>query len=475
MTAAVEDVIFSDPAIRAHYETSRPGDLPDFVRGTLYLNGPARFTIGATTRRHWLDGEGLARALELGVDRVSYRAAYVGTRRFVDETEAQQPLYRSFGWAAPGDRLRGKILLETPANVSLYPFGGQLLAFGEQALPWLLDSRTLATLGECDFSGKFGALQPFTAHPKLDRASGRLCGFGIAYLGKIAKLSYHEIDTRLQEVARGSCVLSGANYVHDFALSQHYAIFHLGPYRVDIRRFMAGEHLQAAMTWEDGPSSLRVIDRASGREFADVPLPRTSFCLHTINAWEDETGLTVDLVDTPRPFFDQYVADPHMFGDLQPCAAVRYRLDPTNWRLIDTTVAEYGLHYDFPNTGSHCVQRAYDHFWAAAMPATPAPTPKFYNRLLRFDWKTASYADHWECPPHWVLGGEPTVVANPADHSQVAVLTQAYDLASKHSSYLCFDGHHLARGPVTVVPLPFFDPLGFHTSFQPDKYTVTEP
>ncbi len=472
MSATVEQAIFRDPPLCSRYQVARPPAVPAFLRGTLYLNGPARFTVGATARRHWLDGDGLVRALHFGEEVLEYRAAYVGTRRFTEETAAGRGRYRSFGWTEPGDQLRGKVLLETPANVSVYPFAGKLLAFGEQALPWLLDPVSLETLGECDFAGSFGELQPFTAHPKLDRFSGRLCGFGIAYLGKLAKLSYYEIDGVLQPVVRGSCVLQGANYVHDFALSEHYALFHLGPYRVDIRRFMAGEHLQAAMAWEDGPSSLRILERATGREVADIPLDRASFCLHTINAYEGEAGLTVELVDTPRPFFDQYVAEPHMFPELRPCAAVRYVIDPRRWQVTSSLITESSQHYDFPNPGREGFQSPAAHFWAAAMPAYPAPTPKFYNRLFRYDWASASSTDHWETPTGQVLGGEPLVVEKPADPSQVAVLTQGYDLATERSCYHCFDGHHLAQGPIATIYLPFFDPLGFHTSFWPDPSRV---
>ena len=33
------------------------GAVPRFVRGTYYLNGPARFSRGGRSYRHWLDGD----------------------------------------------------------------------------------------------------------------------------------------------------------------------------------------------------------------------------------------------------------------------------------------------------------------------------------------------------------------------------------------------------------------------------------
>src|SRR4029077_11594629 len=39
------------------------GQIPEFVRGTYYLNGPARFAAGDVAYQHWLDGDGMICAL----------------------------------------------------------------------------------------------------------------------------------------------------------------------------------------------------------------------------------------------------------------------------------------------------------------------------------------------------------------------------------------------------------------------------
>src|ERR1041384_5418539 len=39
------------------------GEIPAFVRGTYYLNGPARFARAGLQYRHWLDGDGMVCAL----------------------------------------------------------------------------------------------------------------------------------------------------------------------------------------------------------------------------------------------------------------------------------------------------------------------------------------------------------------------------------------------------------------------------
>src|SRR5215467_4034445 len=73
------------------------GAVPDFVRGTCYLNGPARFRVGLLTYNHWLDGDGMVCMLRFEKDAVRFRSRYVRTRKFSEERTAGQALFRVFG------------------------------------------------------------------------------------------------------------------------------------------------------------------------------------------------------------------------------------------------------------------------------------------------------------------------------------------------------------------------------------------
>ena len=122
------------------------GELTAGLRGTYYLNGPGRFQRGDLRYGHWLDGDGMITALRFGPDGAHLTCRYVRGDKWRAEEEAGRPLFRAFGTAFEGDRLkRGGIGLESPVNVSVFPYRGTLLAFGEQGLPWELDPVTLET------------------------------------------------------------------------------------------------------------------------------------------------------------------------------------------------------------------------------------------------------------------------------------------------------------------------------------------
>jgi all-trans-8'-apo-beta-carotenal 15,15'-oxygenase len=111
------------------------GTIPDFLQGTYYLNGPARFARAGLQYRHWLNGDGMVCALRFERGRVCFTNRFVKSDKFIAEETTHHPIFRTFGTAFEPDQLKRGIALELPVNVSVYPYGGRLLAFGEQGLP----------------------------------------------------------------------------------------------------------------------------------------------------------------------------------------------------------------------------------------------------------------------------------------------------------------------------------------------------
>ncbi|HEY4587869.1 MAG TPA: carotenoid oxygenase family protein, partial [Thermoanaerobaculia bacterium] len=229
-----------------HCAPRAEGEVPAFLRGTYYLNGPACFERGGQPYRHWLDGDGMVCALRFGAEGPRLTARYVrGTRR-TEEEAAGRPLYRSFGTAFPDDKLVRGVALESPLNVSIYPYGGRLLAFGEQGLPWELDAETLETRGPFAFGGALNPLSPFAAHPKVDPATGELFNFGVNFAAEPV-LNLYRFDAGGDLVYRRRLPLGIPASIHDFLLSERHAIFHVGPYLVDMSRLAAGGTLMDAL------------------------------------------------------------------------------------------------------------------------------------------------------------------------------------------------------------------------------------
>jgi all-trans-8'-apo-beta-carotenal 15,15'-oxygenase len=242
------------------------GRLPPFFRGTCYLNGPARFERGGLRYRHWLDGDGMACALEVGSDGIRFTNRFVRTDKFVREDAELRPLFRTFGTSFENDLLRRGIGLESPANVSIYPFDGTLLAFGEQDLPWELDPRTLETRGRYTFGNTLNDVTPFSAHPKIDHRTGELFNFGVSFSARNPALHLFRFDASGRLSYRRRLPLPYPASIHDFAISEHHIVVYVSPLVLRIDALLR-EHatMMQALSWRpELGSQLVVASRSTG-------------------------------------------------------------------------------------------------------------------------------------------------------------------------------------------------------------------
>src|SRR5262249_7359830 len=146
-----------------------------------YLNGPSRFARDGLRYRNWLDGDGMVCALDIGGGRARAGDRLVRGAELQAGEAARRAGFRTFGTALAGRALQRGIRPPSPVNVSVYPYAGPLLAFGEQGLPWELDPATLETRGPFTFGGQLNDVTPFSAHPKFDHATGEAFNFGVAF------------------------------------------------------------------------------------------------------------------------------------------------------------------------------------------------------------------------------------------------------------------------------------------------------
>ncbi len=451
--------------------TGIEGEVPGFLRGTGYWNGPARFQRGGLRYRHWLDGDGMVAALRFDDGGVTFTNRFVRTNKWVAEEAAGRPLFRTFGTRFPGDRLVRGIALETPVNVSVYAYRGRLLAGGEQGLPWELDPLTLETRGPHTFDGALNALSPFSAHAKLDPASGELLNFGVSFASERPCLNLYRFDAAGALRSRRRVPLPYAASVHDFCVSTRHLVFYISPYVLDVRALAEeGRTLLESLSWQpELGSRLLVVDRESGEAVATIPLGGR-YCLHTINASESPAmpeRLTVDLIELDRPIYDEYQEMPNLFTTVGEGRPVRLQVDLRRGSLVGRQEIDYPFAPDFPAIDLHRAERPCDDFWMIGMSTTGRPGRKFFDQVVHGDWSHPERLDVWQAPPGQYLAGEPLMAADPASERGGALLCPLFDAERRASRVLLFDAERVAAGPLAVLPLAAPVPPSFHASFAP--------
>jgi len=460
----IEHAFSSTPGEHSYVVDDIEGEVPESIRGTYYLNGPARFSRGDFHYHHWLDGDGMVCALHFEDGRVEFVSRWVRSAKYLAEEEAGRPLFRTFGTAFQSDSLKRRMMLESPVNVSVYPYARRLLAFGEQGLPVELDPVTLETRGEFNFHGALNDISPFAAHPKVDHATGELFNFGVAFGSNEPYLNFYRFDASAHLLFRKRLPLEYPCSIHDFGLSQNYAVFYLSPYLLDMQRFVSDDlTLLDSLHWEPQLGSrLLIVSRESGDKVRQLHIG-SRHCLHFINCFEQHGRLHVDVLELERPIYDQYRQVPNLFTEVCEGWPTRFVIDLNTHELIDTAVAHYRLAPDFPTINSSLITRPYEDFWMLGISGTGKHGRKFFDQLVHVRWPGKCACDVYEAPARQYFGSEPILINEPDGPG--VVICHLFDAENSSSTFALFDAMYVEHGPKALLRLKQPVHLGFHASF----------
>jgi len=463
----LEKAFSLDPCEQCDTVAEIDGEIPAFIRGTYYLNGPAKFARAGLRYRHWLDGDGMVCALRFEAGQVYFTNRFVRSTKFVAEEAAGQPIFRTFGTSFAAAQMKRGIALESPVNVSVYPYSGTLLAFGEQGLPWELDPVTLETRGICTFGGQLNEISPFSAHPKFDPITGEMFNFGISFSATQPRLNVYRFDAQARLLYRHRLRLAYPCSVHDFSLSPSYAVFYLSPYILHLEAMLHdGRTLMEALRWEpEYGSQLLLVARTTGAEVAVIPIGQ-GYCLHLLNCFESDNYLMIDVVEYDRPIYDQYQVLPDLFTEVGAAQPVRFVVDLRSRTCVARHVLDYRQSPDFPTLNPGHVTLPSHDFWMLGIGATGHSGRKFFDQLVHANWTQGTAGDIYQAPPRCYLGGEPVFIGDPHDARTGVILCQVFDAERTASAFALFDAFHVARGPVGLLHIRQPIPLLFHASFQ---------
>jgi len=440
------------------------GRIPKWLRGSWFINGPARFERAGRRYNHWLDGDGMVCALQFEGEQLRFTNRFVRSPKWIAEEAAGRFLYRGFGTAFSGDKLRRNVMLESPVNVSVFLYGAHLLAFGEQSLPYELDPVTLETLGEFDFGGTLNQLSPFAAHAKLDRG---LMNFGVSFSPTQPMLNTYEFNES-GALSRKRYRLGHQYSIHDFGFTRQRMVFFLSPLLLKFERFRHdGVSILDALAWEPELGSRILVSPREGCADAAFTIETGGgYCLHLINCFETAAHLIVDVLLLDTPIYSEYRPVPDLFATVPRCRPVRYIIDLATHALSICTM-EYTHAPDFPSVNPALAGRSYSDFWMLGIPDQGKPGRKFFSQLAHGSWELGAVPDIYQAPLGEYLCGEPCFVANPCDESEAVVICEHFQPAEEATNIVLFDAYRVNQGPIASLPLRHPIHPGFHSTFVP--------
>jgi carotenoid cleavage dioxygenase len=447
----------------SHRDLAVEGTIPAEVRGAFYRAVPDPAFAPLFEDDNVLSGDGMISKLHFRDDGgVDFDLRYVQTARHKAEVAAGRALfgrYRNPFTDAP--EVQG--VDRTVANTTPVWHAGRLLMTKEDGRAYRIDPETLDTIGSYDFEGALKS-QTMTAHVRVDPETGEMFFFGYEADGLCGtKVAYCIADRDGRLVREQWFDAPYCAMMHDFTITEHYALFPVYPTTASLDRLKAGGdhwiHEPELASWVG--IMPRYGDVSEMRWFEG---PKGVSVYHMMNAFEDgEGGIHLDqcLSSTNAFPFIQRASGFHVPPWEMRSALTRWSFDMNG---TGTSIAErpLGPPGDFPRIAEADQGRPYHHGWyctinpeAEGPPLLGGPVGAMFNMLLRIEPGTGRI-DALPLPPAHSIN-EPVHVpsAEPGHEGWLVAIVdhQTGENRFEHAAWIV-DAGNVAAGPVAKIAIP---------------------
>ena len=479
------------------------GKLPSYLHNTTYYrNGPGRFDAqhsdGSLWEAHnWFDSLALINSFSFNVDRntVTYRGRYVGQtvlrsiesvpKDEYNQMAAWQPeptsllerVTRVFGKLTRDPATR-EIPINTPVTVERIPGRKGMTARTELNVGIEFDRSTLEethtySVGDC---GPMFKKSMSCSHGMLDENTGEY--FNFVYNQGLWKVPYRVycIDKDGKSSIIGQ-FFDHPYFIHSFSLTDNYVILILWPCQVNIGKLLYTKNYVDSLELKERPVRFVVVSRKTKKVVANYYHDKTFFCFHTINAFEEQNCIKIDL---------SYYKDLSVFDGLRLEKLKKSKVK-TEDPLFGATPVRFTLENiseaikEGPEARPKVTARvlADINFDLATIAPTRERKPYRYAYGISFNddgeiLDNVTKVDIWSGRvKQWkrqnVFTGEPRFIPDPASEKEDdgCLLVQILDVNENKSALLVLDARTMKEICRATIPMSL--PHGFHGIHVPSE------
>ncbi len=436
------------------------GEIPAEIEGAFFRAVPDPAHPPMFEDDHFLSGDGMIARFLFDRGNVDYDIRYVRTARYEAERKARRALFGRYRNPFTDDpSVLG--VDRTVANTTPVWHGGRLFMTKEDGHPYEIDPHTLETLGSRDFGGRLRS-ETVTAHPRIDPGTGEMFFFGYEAGGLCSlDVAYCIADADGNLVSEQWFEQPYCSTIHDFAITEKYAVFPVFPTTADFDRIRKGgehwAHEQELESW------VGIFPRyGKVEEIRWFKGPKGVSAFHVMNAFDDG-----DLVH-----LDVCLADTNAFSFMREAGGIRRNQweiqgGLTRWSFDMSRPGEtfeqrpLGPPGDMPRARAADNGRPYRAAWYMTVnpqggpPLAGGPVGAACNMLLRIEPGNGRL-DVLALEPGMAINEPVHVPASQPDHEGwlLAVIDRKAADEDHRSELWIIDAGQIAKGAVARIALP---------------------
>ncbi len=453
------------------------GEIPSSLNGTFHRVHPDAQFPPKFENDQFFNGDGMVSMFHFRDGKVDFKQRYAQTDKWKAERAAGRSLFGAYrNPLTDEDSVQG--MIRGTANTNVMVHAGQLYAMKEDSPCLIMDPLTLETTGYTDFGGAIKN-QTFSAHAKIDPVTGNFCNFGYAATGLFTTdCSYFEIDPTGKVLFETFFTVPYYCMMHDYGLTQDYALFHIVPSTGNWDRLKAGKpHFGFDKTL---PVWLGVLPRGgTGKDMRWFKAPKNIFASHVMNAFQDGTKIHFDI---PQAEGNSFPFFPDIHDDsFDPVAGLpylhRWTVDMGSNSEEFTAVEKLTDWIDeFPRIDERYVGQPYRHGWGLVMDPS-LPMEFLRGRASGFKMNKIGHWDHatgtqdaWWAGPQSIIQ-EPCFVPRSPDapEGDGYIIALVDNLITNYTELVVLDALKLEEGPVGRAKLPIRIRSGLHGNWAPES------
>ncbi len=441
------------------------GEIPDWVVGTLYRNGPAKFQVNRQ-RVDWFDGLAMLHSFDISQQQVLYTNRFIRSEQYYIMMEQKSLDFPGFA-QDPCPKVFKQISRFIPqemkgienACVTIHNYADQMVALTEVPLPVVFDDKTLHTLGPFQFKDSLQNGQWESAHSLRDPASRETFNYCIQFGQKSSYVIWKLQDRSSTREKIAEIPVDLPAYMHSFALTENYVILVEFPFLVNpLDLMLKKKPFIFNYKWmPERGTTFYIVNRASGAVTSIKGDP--FFAFHHVNAFERDGKIYIDIVTHPNANIidavTERITDEEKVKEIEKTLFERFTISLPERALYRETIFSNTTELPRVRADRTAHEYRYAYLVDATFPTSLHDRPPLYKvdtvQKAALRWSQAG------CFP-----GEPIFVPNPQgrEEDDGVVLSLVLDFAHSRSFLLILNAKTMTE--LARAETPHAIPVGLH-------------